>query len=331
MVLVSSGAIASGMASLGMARRPSTMPELQMAAAVGQLRLMQMYGDLFQKRGCRIGQVLLTHDDLKNRARHLNARNTMLTMLRSGIIPVVNENDVVAFEEIKFGDNDQLASLVALLIEADAMVLLTTVDGLLEPDGSGKDRRIPFLRGVSKEVLGLARGKGSELSTGGMLSKLQSAGMVVASGIPVVIANGRRNGSLLRVCAGEDEGTLVAPSARQSDALQSHRKRWIAFFHKAGGVIVVDGGARQALEGGGRSLLAIGVRGVEGSFRRGAVVDVRDGEGNVFARGVCAYDSEEVRKIQGRKSDDIAAILGSRDYDEVIHRDNLVLLPVGGE
>jgi glutamate 5-kinase len=328
-VLVSSGAIGAGMAAMGMKRRPTSMPELQMAAAVGQLRLMAAYDRLFSKYGCRIGQILLTHDDLKHRVRHLNASTTMLAMLRRKVIPIVNENDVVSVDEIKFGDNDQLASLVTLLIEADGMILLSTVQGLLEPAPAGRSRRIPLVRGITRDILGLARGKGGALSTGGMLSKLQSAAVVVASGIPVAIANGRKGGELLRVCDGEDAGTLVVPAAAGAEALPSHRKRWIAFFHRTSGTLAVDDGAREAILARGRSLLPIGVRAVEGEFERSAMVDIRGLDGGVFARGLASYSSAELRKIQGRKTSEIAPILGSKDYDEVVHRDNLVVLGDG--
>jgi glutamate 5-kinase len=320
-VLVSSGAIGTGMEALGMKTRPRHLPELQMAAAVGQSRLMGLYGDLFERRGLTVGQVLLTHDDLKHRSRHLNARTTMMTMLRHGIVPIVNENDVVAVEEIKFGDNDHLASLVAMLVEADVLVLLTTVDGLREPAGPRRTRRVPFLDGVTGDALGLARGKGSELSTGGMRSKLQSAAMVVASGIPVVIANGRAAGALERVFLGQDEGTFIAPHG----GLKAHKKRWLAFFQKPHGAVVVDDGARDALVHKGRSLLAIGVRGVEGEFGRDAVVNVKL-DGRVIARGQSGYASEEIRRIQGRKTAEIPGILGGDGFEEVIHRDRLVVI-----
>ncbi len=325
-VVVSSGAIASGMEALGLTRRPKDVAGLQMAAAVGQSRLMAAYDQLFGARELRIGQILLTHDDLKHRERHLNARTTMLRLLREGIVPVVNENDVVAVEEIKFGDNDLLASLVSLLVEADAMILLTTVDGLREPAGGGRTRRVPLLRGVTREALGLARGKGSELSTGGMLSKLQSAGMVVASGIPVVIANGRRDGVIDDVAVGRDTGTLIVPGGPTPHALQSHRKRWIAFFHKTPGSIVVDEGARRALVQQGRSLLPIGVRAVEGAFAAGAVVNVKAPDGTVLARGQVRCSSEQLERVRGLRTDAIHALPGGAEFAEVIHRDDLVVL-----
>ena len=199
MVVVSSGAIGAGMQALGMKSRPTTLPDLQMAAAVGQSRLMATYDKLFAAEKCKIGQVLLTHDDLNNRQRHLNARNTMMALLRNGVVPIVNENDVVAVDEIKFGDNDRLAALVALLIEADLLILLTTVDGFQAPGKGGRMRRVPVLNGVTAEELSHAKGKGSELSTGGMASKLQAANLVARVSAPVVIASGLQAGILQRI------------------------------------------------------------------------------------------------------------------------------------
>lgn len=327
-VVVSSGAIGTGMQALGMKTRPATLPELQMAAAVGQSRLMANYDKLFAAERCRIGQVLLTHDDLKDRQRHLNARNTMMELLRHGIVPVVNENDVVAVEEIKFGDNDLLAALVALLIEADLLVLLTTVDGFRAPTGKRGSRRVPVLKGVTPEELKHAVGKGSEVSTGGMSSKLQAANMVAKVSAPVVIADGRKARIVSRILRGEDTGTLIASEAASAGALLGGRKRWIAFFHKPQGALVVDEGAREAIEKKGRSLLPIGIREVEGHFPAGTVVNVRTVQGVLFACGVVDYSSNDIRKIKGHRTDEIANLLGSKDYDEVIHRDNMVVLGV---
>lgn len=314
-IVVSSGAIGSGMQALGMKRRPTAVPDLQMAAAVGQSRLMASYDALFAKEGYRIGQVLLTHDDLRHRTRHLNARNTMMNLLRHGIVPIVNENDVVATEEIKFGDNDLLAALVSLLVEAEALILLTTVDGFRAPAGPKRTRRVPLLNGVTENELALAVGKGSELSTGGMASKLQSAGMVAANGIPVVIANGRTDGVVSDAAAGRDTGTLIAAASTQL----SHRERWIALFHRTQGVLVVDDGAREALEKKGRSLLPIGIKTVQGEFDAGAVVAIHDLTGRVIARGLTDYSSTELALIKGKRSADLPA-----DTAEVIHRDNMV-------
>ena len=324
-VIVSSGAIGTGVHALGLSARPTNLPELQMAAAVGQTRLMTHYDKLFAAKKVRIGQVLLTHDDLKDRRRHLNARNTMMALLRNDIVPIVNENDVVAVDEIKFGDNDLLASLVALLIQADLLILLTTVDGFLVPDARGRSRRVSCLADVSDDILQHARGKGSNLSTGGMSSKLQAAATVARMGSSVVIADGRKTGVLRRLIAGDDTGTLLASPDDHTTGLTG-RKRWIAFFHKAQGSLLVDQGAREALARKGKSLLPIGIRGVEGDFPAGTVVQIKTIDGPAFARGLTDYSSEEIRSIQGRKTSDIKTILGARDYEEVIHRDNMVLL-----
>ena len=316
-VVVSSGAIGSGMEALGMKRRPTAVPDLQMAAAVGQSRLMAAYDALFGKEGFRIGQVLLTHDDLRHRSRHLNARNTMMNLLRHGIVPIVNENDVVATEEIKFGDNDLLAALVSLLVEADALILLTTVDGFRAPAGPKRTKRVPLLHGVSDKELAMAVGKGSELSTGGMASKLQSAGMVAANGIPVVIANGRTDDVITEAAAGQDTGTLIAAAA----TTLSHRERWIALFHRTQGALVVDDGAREALEKKGRSLLPVGIQSVEGDFEPGAVVAIRALDGTAIAHGLTDYSSTELHLLKGKHSTELPA-----DTAEVIHRDNMVFV-----
>ena len=325
-IVVSSVAIASGMAALGLRSRPVNMPELQMCAAVGQTRLMGLYDGAFAKRGLCVGQILLTHEDLKHRTRHLNARNTMMTLLRHNIIPIVNENDVIATDEIKFGDNDQLGALVALLVQADALILLTTVDGFRLPAANGRTRRAAHLAGIDEKTLAHAVGKGSHLSTGGMASKLQSAGLAVENGIPVVIANGRSPGAIARVFAGGDEGTLICKPDSENNAL-NQRERWIAFFHKSEGHLVVDDGARSAISEKGRSLLPIGIREVHGQFEPGALVNLTGLDGKVFARGLTDYASDAIRLIKGRRSEEIAALLGARDYAEVIHRDNMILLP----
>jgi glutamate 5-kinase len=327
-VVVSSGAIGAGMQALGMKSRPTTLPDLQMAAAVGQSRLMTTYDKLFAAEKCKVGQVLLTHDDLNNRQRHLNARNTMMALLRNGVVPIVNENDVVAVDEIRFGDNDRLAALVALLIEADLLILLTTVDGFQAPGQGGRMRRVPVLNGVTAEELYHAQGKGSEISTGGMASKLQAANMVARVSAPVVIASGLTAGILKRVLDGRDVGTLIATEAATADSVLAGRKRWIAFFNKPQGTLIVDEGARAAIEQKGKSLLPIGIRDVEGHFASGSVVNVKTVAGVLFACGVVDYSNDQIRKIKGLKTADIGAVLGSKDYDEVIHRDNMVVLGI---
>lgn len=330
---VTSGAIGTGMEALGLKERPTALPELQMCAAVGQTRLMGRYEDLFAAEGIKIGQILLTRDDLKNRTRHLNARNTMMSLFRHRIIPVVNENDVVAVDEIKLGDNDVLASLVAILVDADALVLLTTTDGLREPVAGGKTRRVPLLEELSADTLSFVSGKGSSLSTGGMATKLQAAANAARVGIPSVIADGRKPLTLKHIFEGRDTGTLMAAAGRGTEVYLSRRKRWIAFFHRTSGTLDVDDGASAALINKGRSLLPIGIKAVEGSFPAGVVVNIRRMDGELIARGLTEYSSEEILKIKGRKTSEIKGILGARDYDEVVHRDNMVLLktPKQGE
>lgn len=329
-VLVSSGAIGAGLDVLGLERRPKTLPDLQMAAAVGQLRLWTRYAELFAEKGCTVGQVLLTHDDLQHRLRHLNARHTMMNLLRNRMIPIVNENDVVAVDEIKFGDNDHLASLVAMLVDAELLVLLTSVDGLQAPVASGAEERarVSFLPQVTDEVLGLTWGTSDALSRGGMASKLQAAQAASSVGIPVVIASGHDPDVLSRLVCGEDLGTLIAKPAGGRPVVRS-KKRWIAFFNRPEGSLIIDDGARRAVVEGGKSLLPIGVRAVEGDFAAGAVVTVRALGGEVVARGLADYGSDDLRTIQGHRTDAIAGLLGERSYDEVIHRDNMVVLDPG--
>lgn len=325
-VLVTSGAIGSGMEALGLKARPTTIPELQMAAAVGQSRLMSTYHRLFEKSKIAVGQVLLTHDDLMNRSRHLNARNTMMKLLENRIIPIVNENDVVTVDEIKFGDNDLLASLVALLVDADLLILLTNVDGLRAPARNGKTRRVAYLECVTDTALGLTKGKGSHLSIGGMASKLKSAQSVVDVGGKVIIADGTKRRVLQKIVEGKDVGTLIGYSRPDRDSTVSSRQRWLMFFHKPKGTIVVDGGASSALVERGRSLLPAGIKGVSGSFDIGSLVTIKSEDGETVGRGLVAYSSREIDKIKGCRSSEISRILGFKHYDEVIHRDNMVLL-----
>ena len=325
-IVVSSGAIAAGVQALGLKRRPSDLSELQMAAAVGQVRLMTLYDRFFASEGCRIAQVLLTHADLQHRTRHLNSRNTLFALVRNGIIPIINENDVVAVDEIKFGDNDILASLVTILVEADLLLLLSTTDGFREPAGNGKTRRVSQLEGIKEETVALATGKGSSFSVGGMASKLRSAELATNVGARVVIADGRKAGVIPKVLDGGDTGTLIWNPAFKRDRSLTHRKRWLAFFHKATGSIVVDEGARNAIEVNHHSLLPIGVRQVVGEFSKGSLINVKGPDGRIIARGLSEYSNIEIEMIKGRKTSDIWQILGSRDCDEIIHRDNMVVL-----
>lgn len=321
--LVSSGAIASGSARLGLRGRPRTIPEKQAAAAVGQVALMWHYEQAFAAHGLRVAQVLLTQEDISHRSRYLNARNTLLTLLGYGVVPVVNENDTVAVEEIKVGDNDNLAALVAYLVDADLLVLLSDTDGLYtgDPRRDPAARRIDTVEAVTPELEELCGAHGP-LGTGGMSTKLQAAQKAMAAGIPMVIADGRRPGVVGAVLDGAPVGTYFRPRGDRLGA----RKRWIAYASPVQGVLEVDGGARRALLEGGKSLLPSGIVKVEGEFTAGDVVAVRDPEGREFARGVVSYDARELGLLRGAKTREIERILGYRVTDEAIHRDNLVLL-----
>jgi glutamate 5-kinase len=322
--LVTSGAIAAGTARLGLGPRPRTIPEKQAAAAVGQSALMWHYEQAFQRHGVRVGQVLLTGQDVADRGRYLNARNTLMALLALGVLPIVNENDTVAVDEIKVGDNDNLAALVAHLIDADLLVLLTDVDGLYsgDPRRDPQAKRLDTVAGVTEDIQRLVFDDTGRVSVGGMGTKLQAAQKAGASGIPMVIASGREPGTLKRVLAGESVGTFFQPRV---DRLAS-RKRWIAFAAPPQGRLLVDAGAKKALTERGRSLLPSGVVGVEGEFQAGEVVALSEADGVEFARGLVNYDAEEARKIRGLQTAEIERILGYRGLDEVIHRDNLVLL-----
>jgi glutamate 5-kinase len=324
-VLVTSGAIATGTGRLGLGARPRSIPEKQAAAAVGQSALMWRYEAAFKKHGIVVGQVLLTAHDIGDRARYLNARNTLLALLRYQVLPIVNENDTVAVEEIKVGDNDNLSALVASLIEADLLVLLTDVDGLFreDPVGNPAAQVLETVEAVTHEIERLVwRGSG-EGSVGGMATKLQAAQKAAAAGVPMVIANGRRAGTLERLLKGEPVGTYFVPKADRLAA----RKRWIAFAVPPQGRLTVDAGAVQALTLHGRSLLPSGIVEVQGDFASGEVVAVVGGEdGREFARGLVNFDADELRRIRGAKTREIEARLGYKGFDEVIHRDNLVLL-----
>ncbi len=326
-IFVTSGAIGTGMQILGLKKKPKSLSHLQMAAAVGQSRLMAYYDELFQTYNCKIGQILLTHDDLRDRIRHLNARRTILTMLENQIIPIVNENDVVAVDEIKFGDNDLLSALVAQLVDAELLIMLSTTDGLKAPSQAGKEERVPFLNEITEDLFQFARGKGGEISTGGMASKLEWARLATKAGISVVIADGRKENIINKILTGEDTGTLIVPPKHGGKFINSNKKRWIAFFNKIKGIIFIDDGAKRALLENGKSLLPIGIKKVEGNFSCGAAVEVRDMQNQPIARGFSSYSSEDVQKIMGKKSKEIKELLGIEAYEEeVIHRDNMAIL-----
>jgi glutamate 5-kinase len=309
MVLVSSGAVGAGMGALGYQRRPGDLAELQACAAVGQSRLMATYEKLFGAFNLAVAQVLLTHDDLEHHERHLNARNTLVTLLSRGVVPIINENDAISNTELKFGDNDTLSALVASLLPADLLIVLTTVDGVIENFGKANPKTIPQIDQIDGAIEKLAGGTDSATAVGGMASKIQAAKIVVRSGIPLVIALGRKKALLARILAGEEEGTLFVP---QPTKLQG-RKRWIAFFHHPKGALYVDDGARQALRDGGKSLLPPGVARCEGEFGAGDVVRICDLDGTEFARGIARYSDKE---IKGRTLQRV----------EIVHRDDLVIL-----
>jgi glutamate 5-kinase len=285
-VLVTSGAVGAGMGALGYEKRPGDLAELQACAAVGQSRLMATYADLFARHNLHVAQVLLTHDDLEHHERHLNARNTLVTLLGRGVVPIINENDAVSFTEIKFGDNDTLSALVASLLPADLLVILTTVDGVIENFSKANPKTIPVIETIDSAIEKLAGGTDSETAVGGMASKIQAAKIAVRSGIPLVVAH---------------------PTKLQG------RKRWIAFFHHPQGALFVDEGAKLALREKGKSLLPPGVARCEGEFAAGDVVRICDLNGTEFARGIAKFGAAEVR---GRK---LARV-------EVVHRDDLVIL-----
>ncbi len=308
-LMVTSGAVGAGMGALGFERRPTELAELQACAAVGQSRLMAIYETLFEKHGLHVAQVLLTHDDLEHHERHLNARNTLITLLHRGVIPIINENDAVSITELKFGDNDKLSALVASLLPADLLVILTTVDGLMENFGSPACRVLSKVDKLDSSVEKMAGGTTSVTAVGGMESKIQAAKIVIRSGIPLVIASGRKKTVLDSVLKGHDEGTLFVPRPYKMRG----RKRWIAFFHHPKGVLFVDDGARKALREGGKSLLPVGVIRFEGDFASGDIVRICDADGTEFARGITAFGSHD---FPCRKKSTV----------EVVHRDNLVIL-----
>ena len=323
-VLVSSGAIAEGIKRLGWPRRPTAMHELQAAAAVGQMGLAQAYESGFAAHGIRTAQVLLTHADLADRSRYLNARSTLLTLLQLAVVPIINENDTVVTDEIKFGDNDTLGALVANLIDADALVILTDQAGLFDrdPRHDPAARLIGEARAGDPALEAMAGGAGSALGRGGMLTKVLAARRAASSGAHTLIASGREPDVLPRLARGEAIGTqLVAPLGRLSA-----RKQWMADHLQIAGRLLLDAGATDALASGGRSLLPIGVVSVDGSFARGDVVACIGPDGREVARGIVNYGSGDARRIAGHPSTEIAARLGFVDEAELIHRDNLLAL-----
>ena len=322
-VLVTSGAVAAGMQRLGRHQRPHALHELQAMAAVGQMNLVQVYESAFQRHGLHTAQVLLTHDDLANRKRYLNSRSTLRTLLGLGVIPVVNENDTVATEEIRFGDNDTLAALVANLVEADLLLILTDQKGLYDRDPRQDPDAKLLTEGIAgdKQLLSMAGGSGA-LGRGGMRTKLLAAEKAAHSGASTVIASGREENVIVRVLSGEVVGTHLKAEQGRVAA----RKQWLAGHAHAAGSLKLDAGAVRVIRESGKSLLPVGVKAIEGTFTRGEVVSCLDPEGHEVARGLVNYSSEEAARIIGHASDKIESILGYVDEPELIHRDNLIVL-----
>jgi glutamate 5-kinase len=322
-VIVSSGAVAEGMKRMGWSRRPGSLHELQAAAAIGQMGLIQAWESGFQRRGLHTAQVLLTHDDLSDRRRYLNARSTLRALVGLGVVPVVNENDAVANEELRFGDNDTLAALVANLVEAELLVLLTDQEGLFDADPRTRpDAQLVRHAEARDPRLDAMAGGGGLLGQGGMLTKVRAARLAARSGCATLITHGRTEGVLARLRAGDVPGTLLTPS----QAPEAARKRWLAGQLQARGRLVLDAGAVRVLRESGSSLLAVGVREVVGEFRRGELVACVGEDGREVARGLVNYSAAESRLIKGRASREIESILGYVDEDELIHRDNLVIV-----
>jgi len=322
-VLVSSGSVAEGLVRLGWDKRPEALNDLQAAAAIGQMGLIQAYESKFQQHGVHTAQVLFTHEDMSDRKRYLNARSTLNRLLELDIVPVVNENDTVAIEEIRFGDNDRLAALTANLIEADLLVILTDQDGMFDSD----PRRHPdakLLESVSvddEKLEGMASGSGA-LGRGGMITKIQAARLAARSGAATLVVGGRSDDVLKKISAGEVVGTLFKPVNEPMAA----RKQWLAGHMVLPGKLQLDAGAVEVLKQSGGSLLPVGVKAVFGDFQRGAVVACINGEGREIARGLVNYSAQEIEKIMGQPSSEIINLLGYVDESELIHRDNLVLV-----
>jgi len=322
-VLVTSGAIASGKHRMQITGKLKSIPEKQAAAAIGQGRLMRIYSKSFEKNGLYVAQILLTLSDLTDRQRYLNIRNTLSTLMEWGVTPVINENDTVAVDEIKFGDNDNLAAMIANIIEADLFINLTNTAGLYDanPAEFKKAKLIPVVAEFSDEIEAIATAETSAVGTGGMKSKILAAKKVTAIGIPCIIAPGKKKDVLKEIMAGKEVGTIFLPMA---DRLNS-KKYWIAFTLRSRGRLTIDDGAKKALLEKGKSLLPSGIVDVEGDFAVGDPVSCYDREGIAVAKGLVNFSAVEIRKIMGLKTSKIVQVLGHKDYDEVIHRDNLAV------
>jgi len=323
-VIVSSGAVAAGVRRMNLREGARTIPQKQAAASVGQSRLMAAYEQAFGRHGIRVGQLLLTRDDLQHRRRYLNARNTLTTLLSWGVVPIINENDTVVVDEIKFGDNDNLSALVATLADADLLLTLTDIEGFMDCDPHENPDAcvIPLIEDITPDIKKLASGSTSGVGRGGMASKLEAAEKVRISGIPMIIAHGKVSGVVAQAMEAQLCGTLIMPARETISA----RKHWIRYNLIPEGELTVDAGAARVISSHGKSLLPIGVTGLQGTFEHGAAVTVRDEQGRQIAVGLINYSSDEMERIKGHQTSEIDWILGYRRNDEAIHADNLVLL-----
>ena len=322
-VIISSGAIASGMQKMGFAGKHKSIPQKQAAAAIGQGRLMRVYSDAFGKHGLVVAQMLLTMSDLTDRKRFLNVRNSLSTLMEWGVIPIINENDTVAVDEIKFGDNDNLAAIMANIIEAHLLINLTNTKGLYDrnPAGARKSKLIPLVKEITDEIEAMVTAEVDPVGMGGMRSKILAAKRVVAFGIPCIIAHGKTKGILHDIFDGKKTGTLFLPL----DEHMKSRKYWIAFTLRSRGKLILDDGAKKAIINQGKSLLPSGIIKVEGDFQEGDPVSCVDMDGTPLAKGLVNYSSLDINKIKGLKTSQIKQVLGNKPYDEIIHRDNMAV------
>ncbi|HOK04164.1 MAG TPA: glutamate 5-kinase [Victivallales bacterium] len=321
-ILVSSGAVGLGMKTLNLIKRPNELSKIQALAAIGQSKLMSLYEKEAGNFGFHCAQILLGSDDLNNRQRHLNVMNCLNALLKMEILPIINENDSVSVDELKFGDNDSLAALIAVMTRADLTIILTTVDGLMSSLNSD-GKLIPIVRKIDSSIKGLASDTNDkDVSIGGMSTKIKAAQIVTASGEPLLIANGKTPNIIQKIFSLEEEGTLFVPSKKQINS----KKRWLGFFSKSKGKLYVDDGAVKAIKEKNKSLLPSGIKKISGNFETGDTIDICSINGDVFARGLVNYNSKELLSILGKKSSEIYSILGYIGDDEIVHKDNLTLI-----
>jgi glutamate 5-kinase len=321
-IIVTSGAIVSGSEALKFNKKPRSIPEKQAAAAVGQGLLMKEYAKAFEEYGITVAQILLTRDEVSDRERYLNTRNTLMKLLDMDVIPVVNENDTVSIEEIKIGDNDTLSALVASLVGADLLIMLTDVDGFMMADEDNELQVIHEIKEITREVKEAAGHPSSQMGVGGMVTKIQAAEICSDAGVVTAIANGRTSGVIAEIISGKKTGTIFIPRVSRMES----RKRWLAHGLPVKGALIIDGGAETALIKGNKSLLPVGVKEIKGKFDVGEAVSVKNEAGMDIARGLVNFSSENLKKIIGLKSIQVEEVLGGEYVDEVIHRDNLVLM-----